>query len=131
MQGLGTQAETAQLAELLDAGVTVACLKSLPESWPGFADSSASALRGKLNQALASGRILDLRGASWPEALNRLRSVRWIPAEANLRFQHRRLKDGEAYFLVNDGDAAFDAEGSFPHPSLSPEIWDEETGGVA
>jgi len=128
LQGLETPEESAQLAELLDAGMTVACLKSLPESWPGFSDGSASALREKLTKALKSGRILDWRGASWQEALGRLRSVRWNPAEANMLFQHRRLKDGEAYVLVNDGDAAFDGEVSFPQASLAPEVWDAEAG---
>ncbi len=131
LQGLETPAETAQLAELLDAGVTVACLKSLPESWPGFRDGSASTLREKFNQARESGRLLDWRGASWPEALNRLQSARWNPADARLRYQHRQLKDGEAYFLVNDGDATFDGEVSFPQASLAPEVWDAEAGTVS
>jgi hypothetical protein len=54
--------------------------------------------------------------------------VRWNPADSKLQYQHRRLKDGEAYFLVNDGDAAFDGEVSFPQVSLAPEVWDAEAG---
>jgi hypothetical protein len=37
---------------------------------------------------------------------------------------------GEIYFIVNHG-SVFTGKVSFPHPRLTPEIWDADTGGIA
>ena len=128
LEGLDTPAEAKLLADLLDSGLTVACLKSMPDSWACLPDGSASALGRKFQRAFESGQILDLRGSSWHEALSKLQSVSWIPTNVKLRYQHRRFKGGEAYFLVNDGPTAFDGEVSFPTTSSFPEIWNADTG---
>jgi hypothetical protein len=53
--------------------------------------------------------------------------VQWAPAGAKLVFQHRRVRDGDIYFLVNYGDG-FRGEVSFPHAGQRPESWNPDTG---
>jgi len=74
--------------------------------------------------------IADARAGGWKAALAQARSVCWSPAEANLVFQHRRLRDGDIYFLVNYGEA-FRGEVSFPHLGERAEVWNADTGQTA
>jgi len=69
------------------------------------------------------------RAGSWRKLLDDIRSVRWMPAEAQLVFQHRRVRDGDIYFIVNHGDP-FAGEVSFPYDGLLAERWDADTGEI-
>ena len=75
----------------------------------------------------AEGRLVDARADGWKTALDKVRSVQWTPATAKLVFQHRRVRDGEIYFVVNYGDA-FSGQVSFPHAGQRPESWNPDTG---
>lgn len=123
-----TAEEADRILELLADGTTLICCHSLPEEWSACRDA---ALREKLRPAVAEavrrGRVVDARGRGWREALADARSVRWLPASANLSFQHRRVAGGEIYLVTNWGEQ-FSGEVSFPHADLTPEIWDADTG---
>ena len=67
-----------------------------------------------------------IRAPSYPPLLPRI-SPPWLPASANLSFQHRRVAGGEIYLVTNWGER-FSGEVSFPHAELGPEIWDADTG---
>ena len=73
------------------------------------------------------GKIVDARAHGWQKVLADTQSIRWIPASANLSFQHRRVPGGEIYLLTNWGPT-FSGEVSFPHADLVPEIWNADTG---
>ena len=73
------------------------------------------------------GKVVDARAHGWQKALADAQSVRWLPASANLSFQHRRVPGGEIYLLTN-WERAFWGEVSFPHADLVPEIWNADTG---
>jgi hypothetical protein len=49
-------------------------------------------------------------------------------ADSNVMFIHRRLADGEAYFVVNRVDRAEAIEGAFRVNGKTPELWDPATG---
>lgn len=48
--------------------------------------------------------------------------------DINIMFIHRRLTDGDAYFLSNRIDRAETVEASFRVTGLKPELWDPATG---
>jgi hypothetical protein len=126
-------AEARRIADLIADNVTVVCCKAMPEDWAVFDDDQDSAdpspLRARFQAAVDRGRVIDARAGSWKAALSAAQSVKWLPADATLSYQHRRVDGGEVYFLMNWG-GDFDGEVSFPHEDLVPEFWDAETGAT-
>jgi hypothetical protein len=49
-------------------------------------------------------------------------------SEANLQFVHRKLSDGDVYFVDNRGDNGQTVEASFRVTGKTPELWHAETG---
>jgi len=123
-----THAEARRILELLEGGAVLVCCHTLPDAWSALCSGGASdPLRAAFHAAFERGTLVDARGQDWQETLADAQSVRWIPASANLSFQHRRVRDGEIYLLTNWG-AAFRGEVSFPQAELTPEIWHADTG---
>ncbi|MBM3790649.1 MAG: hypothetical protein FJW35_09920, partial [Acidobacteria bacterium] len=125
-----TAEEARQVLALIGAGARLLCCHSLPADWPALRTAGGEALREGFARLEASGMIADARAGGWKAALAQARSVCWSPAEANLVFQHRRLRDGDIYFLVNYGEA-FRGEVSFPHLGERAEVWNADTGQTA
>ncbi|MHB8974859.1 MAG: glycosyl hydrolase [Pirellulaceae bacterium] len=126
--------EVRRIQALLADGTVLVCCRTLPEQWSalqpvadGEAEEDVRQLRARLREALDRGKILDARSRGWQGALADAQTVRWIPAAAQLSFQHRRVQGGEIYYMTNWGEA-FAGDVSFPHPELVPEIWDADTG---
>jgi hypothetical protein len=125
--------EVRHIRRLLESGVKIMCCRALPDEWSAFnlqesdQTAKADALLRSFHAAEARGQVVDARADRWRAAVEQARSVRWIPSDASLTFQHRRVKGGEVYFLMNWGED-FKGEVSFPHADLVPEIWDADTG---
>jgi sialidase-1 len=101
----------------------------MPTNWPALrtADDRVPTFFDNMQ---ANGLVVDARADGWKTALAQARSVRWSPADSKLVFQHRRVRDGDIYFLVNYGES-FRGEVSFPHLGDRAEIWDPDTGQTA
>jgi hypothetical protein len=126
--------EARRILELAEAGAVLVCCCTMPQEWTalrelGTPSQDIERLRTGFRQASADGRLIDARKLGWQAALTGAQSVRWIPASANLTFQHRRIQGGEIYFLKNWG-TAFSGEVFFPHNVLTPEIWNADTGNT-
>jgi len=112
-------------------------------------DGAHAPLLPLLRESLAEGRydlqnLVVLDGAELPdigarvsvvqpktsldETLEALASVRFAPG-ADIAFLHRRVGEGELYFLVNRGEP-FEGVGSFPHADGLVELWDADHGSV-
>lgn len=122
-----TLEEARRVLQFLDAGARLLACKSLPSDWAGLREASAESVRQRYAQAQTEGRLVDARADGWRIALDKVRSVQWTPDTAKLVFQHRRVRDGEIYFLVNYGEP-FSGPVSFPHSGQRPETWDPDTG---
>ncbi len=123
-----------RLAELVDGGATVVGNK--PESSPSLSGDAAeyAALVAKLwggDGRVGKGRVIasnDIEGA-----LNQIGvapDFRFTGASdgAEIPFLHRKLADGDSYFLVNRGDKAETITARFRVTGKVPELWHAETG---
>ena len=122
-----TLEEARRVLQFLDAGARLLACKSMPSDWPALREAGAEPLRKRYALAQTEGRLVDARADGWKTTLDKVRSVQWTPATAGLVFQHRRVRDGDIYFLVNYGDD-FRGEVSFPHAGQRPESWNPDTG---
>ena len=132
-----TLAALRRIAALADGGATVIGMK--PEGTPSLADEAAeySALLTKLwpgsgaITAAGNGRVI---ASNDVEAS--LRQIGVAPdfrftggqAGAEIPFVHRKLADGESYFLVNRLDRPETIEARFRVTGKAPELWHAETG---
>ncbi|NUQ63510.1 MAG: hypothetical protein HUU20_13610 [Pirellulales bacterium] len=120
--------EARRILELVEGGTLLVCCRTMPDDWPALRGSSdAAPLQEAFRTAIRRGKVIDARTQGWQTALDDGQSVRWIPASANLSFQHRRVQGGEVYFVTNWG-GKFLGDVSFPHADLVPEIWDADAG---
>jgi len=123
-----TRDEARRITELVEGGALLVCCHTMPDEWSALRDAAdAEGSRPALRGAIESGKVVDARIQGRQKALADAQSVRWLPASANLSFQHRRVHGGEIYLLTNWGKA-FWGEVSFPHADLVPEIWNADTG---
>ena len=123
-----TPDEARRILELVQGGIVLVCCHSMPDDWSAVRDSAdAEGLRSAFRTAIENGKVVDARAQGWQKALTDAQSVRWLPASANLSFQHRRVSGGEIYLLTN-WEEAFRGEVSFPHAELVPELWNVDTG---
>jgi hypothetical protein len=129
LEDVKTESEAGRILQWLEHGVTVICCASLPAQWSGLRSPATARMRDQFEAARSRGRIVDARIAGWRKALDDVRSVRWTPETAKLVFQHRRVKGGDIYLLVNEGEM-FRGEVSFPHEGRAVEHWDADTGEI-
>ena len=131
-----TLATLRRLAQLVEGGATVVGLA--PESSPSLDgdDGAFEALVAKLwpggaQASVGKGRVI---ASSDIEAA--LRSIGVAPdfrfsggeAGAKIPFLHRKLADGDSYFLVNQLDRTETIEARFRVTGKTPELWHAETG---
>jgi hypothetical protein len=129
-----------QIAQLVAAGATVVGDK--PQATPSLADRAADfhALADALwgsgaagEHRYGKGRILS--GKSLADAVLHLRlepdfSYSKPAADTTVWFVHRRLPDGDLYFVNNRQDRAERIEAQFRVSGRAPELWHADTGVV-
>jgi hypothetical protein len=129
-----------QIAELAAAGATIVGDK--PQSTPSLADSAtafqalADALWGSRvagEHRYGKGRVLS--GKALPDAIRDLKLIPDFsyskPADdTTLRFVHRRLTDGDLYFVNNRQDRPERIEARFRVSGYAPELWHADSGVV-
>jgi hypothetical protein len=99
---------------------TAAVKTVLDRLWPGTAVTTVG--RGRVFQATDTAAPLQAIGLAPDFIYSR-------PApDTRVMFIHRKLADGDAYFLSNRVDRADRIEGSFRVTGLVPELWDPATG---
>ncbi len=123
-----TLAEAEDLLSLVRAGVPVWCGHTLPGEWTALqgSDARVARVRAELERAAEEGSLVDARTQGWQGVVEVGRSVRW-PESALLSFQHRRVGDAHVYFVAS-WEEPFTGDVTFPHDTLTPELWDADTG---
>ncbi len=126
-----------RLHELVEQGLVLAGPKPEgspangddPEVWRGLADDLWSP--GVVEKAFGKGRVLDV--ADPDAAMARLGVAKDFDpgapeADAEFRFVHRRLSDGDSYFVNNRTARRERVEARFRVTGRVPELWRPETG---
>jgi len=133
-----TLAALRRLAELADGGATI--VGTAPEGSPGLNDDAAeyAALVRRLWSGapvtqVGKGRVF--AGQDVEAALAALGAapdfvVAGGAADADVRFLHRRLDDGDLYFVNNRKDRAETLEARFRVTGKAPQIWRADTGAI-
>ncbi|MCX7675864.1 MAG: glycosyl hydrolase, partial [Alteraurantiacibacter sp.] len=127
-----------KLASLVEAGATVVGLP--PQDSPSLADDRAewSALVARLwpgtdRAQVGKGQVFamaDIDAAL--AAMGVAPGMRLTGASegAHIPYVHRRLADGDSFFLVNQRDRTETVEARFRVTGKAPELWNAETGTV-
>ena len=131
-----TLAALRRLAALVEGGATVVGLK--PEGTPSLANEAAdyAALVAKLwpgadVAAVGKGRVVasgDINAALAVLGVAPDFAFTGGAADADIPFIHRKLADGDSYFLVNRKDRPEVIEAHFRVTGKAPELWHAETG---
>jgi len=126
-----TLATLRRLQALAEAGATI--VGPAPRASLGLADDAAQfgALVKRLWQGGAVTRVGKgqvVNGGDIEAALQTLGQAPDLDAAARLAFVHRRLDDGDLYFVSNQGDAAVDTEVRFNVRGKAPEFWHADSG---
>jgi hypothetical protein len=122
---------------LVKAGATVAGAK--PTDDPSQADDQAEFDRlnselfgdGSGEHTVGTGKVY--AGQSLSDVFNALKlspdfDYTKSDADANLQFVHRKLADGDLYFVDNRGDRDQTVDATFRVAGKAPELWYAETG---
>jgi hypothetical protein len=131
-----TLAVLRRLAELAADGATI--IGSAPQSSPGLNDDAgefATLVRllwsGDATTSVGAGRVIASRHIE--DALSTAGvkpdfDYAKPAADSEILFVHRRLDDGDAYFLTNRRNRAETLEGRFRVTGKVPELWYADTG---
>ncbi len=127
-----------RIATLVEGGATV--VGKAPTGSPGLIDNTAeyAALVAKLWPGSATAKVGQGRVVASNEIEAALASIGITPdfsfsggqADTDLPFVHRRLDDGDSYFIVNRKGRAESIEARFGVTGKAPELWDAETGAI-
>ena len=126
--------------KLVEQGAVVAGEK--PTDTPSLADDAAEfkklsdALFGSGSGVQSVGKGKVYAGQNAEAALKALQVTRDFdynkPGNGqSVEFVHRKLADGDVYFLDNRGDADTDVDASFRVAGKAPELWYSENGRIA
>jgi hypothetical protein len=123
-----------KLRDIVKAGVAV--VGPRPVDSPSLADNQADVQAlvrelwgtegapGKIDAARTPGQALAALGLAPDFDYAKPRE------DTSLMFVHRRVPDGELYWVSNAGDAAQDLEATFRVQGKAPEIWHADTGAM-
>ena len=125
-----------KVAELVKAGATVIGRK--PSRCPSLADfENADAQiqkmaadlwpKGKGERRVGKGRVIAGKSFEAILAEDKL-GADFSSGDDNVSYIHRKLKDGESYFVAYQEDQAKDLSLSFRVTGMVPEIWNPVTG---
>ncbi len=128
-----------KIAELVDAGATVVGAK--PEGTPSLADDAAAfhTLADKIwgdgmgTHSYGKGKAVAKQSlAEVLSAMSVAPDFEYTKpqADTNLLFVHRKLSDGDAYFVDNRSDHAESLEASFRVQGREAELWHADTGVI-
>lgn len=138
--GLGTERVSLPVLEkvrsMVQAGAVLIGLR--PQGSPSLADDSAKMKQvldtlwtGKPDARVGKGRVFTT-GEAGPalEAVGITADMSYDKPQpdSHVMFIHRRLANGEVYFLSNRIDRAETIQASFRVTGLQPELWDPATG---
>lgn len=130
-----TLATLQRIAALVDAGATL--IGMAPERAPGLKDDATAfkALVDKLwsGGATGKGQVIasrDVEGALASAGVGPDFRVTQGGADKDYRFVHRKLTDGDLYFVNNRADRAGPIEARFRVTGKQPEIWRATDGKV-
>lgn len=130
-----TLATLQRIAALVDAGATL--IGMAPERAPGLKDDATAfkALVDKLwsGGATGKGRVIasrDVEGALASAGVGPDFRVTQGGADKDYRFVHRKLTDGDLYFVNNRTERAGPIEARFRVTGKQPEIWRATDGKV-
>ena len=133
LDALRTAEEAQHMAALLDRGTQIACValfaRRLARAATARIERRTAELARRFARAVADGQVVNARAMGWNAAVSAGRSVNWTPTDAHLVYQHRQVRGGEIYVLVNYGDD-FQGEVSFPHVGWRAERFDADTGTI-
>ncbi len=121
-----------RIAELAETGATI--VGNAPVSSPSQADNSAefSALVNKLWGGAAVGKGRVIAGNDVEAALATIGTKPDFRTNAGegseILFLHRKLADGDTYFINNRADRSETVEARFRVTGKTPEIWRADTG---
>ena len=125
-----------RLKALATAGATI--VGPAPTGSPSLMDDAPTfaALAGELwapggDTAVGKGRVIDSRDIEKALAsLGIAPDFSHSPTASSMLFLHRKLDDGDLYFLTNRGAAADKAELRFRVAGKTPAIWRADTGRI-
>ncbi len=124
-----------KLAKLVEGGATL--VGKAPEGNPGLNHDAAeySALVAKLwgagGGAVGQGRVIasnDIEAALTQIGVAPDFRIIDAATDADIPFIHRKLKDGDSYFIVNRKDRTESFNAHFRVTGKAPELWYAETG---
>ena len=126
-----------KLAALVEGGATV--VGARPEGDPSLAanDAEYAALLARLWPGGAIAQVGKGRVIAGKDIEAALAQIGVAPdfrysggqADSAIPFVHRKLADGDSYFLVNQKDRTETIEARFRVTGKAPELWRAETGG--
>ena len=119
-----------KIAQLAKGGATIMGVK--PERTPSLKDDQQEFQR-LVNEVWSSGNTKVTTGKALAEALTSLNiqpdfSYTKPQQSTKLLYVHRKLSDGDLYWVNNRSDSACDAEVIFRVTGKTPQIWHPETG---
>ncbi|NND68048.1 MAG: glycoside hydrolase [Halioglobus sp.] len=124
-----------RIAELVAQGATV--VGTAPESTPSLADDSAAFAslvdelwHGSADGAYGKGRVIAAADVESVLAALGLAPDFAHGSDAEVLFNHRRLADGDLYFLSNRTDEDISGEYRFRVSGRTPKVWRADTGAV-
>lgn len=136
----------AKIAEVVNGGGAVIFIAHPPEMAPGVADQDARTKRlqamlrelldhpsGKVSVAVNADNAIERLGADLAPDFQIVASGADTEAERqsareNVGFIHRRLRDGDLYFVSNISGVSRDLRVRFACGHKKPELWNPETG---
>jgi len=131
-----TLATLRRIAALAEGGATIVGLP--PEADPGLAGDAAdyAALVAKLWPAGGDARVGNGRVIASADIEAALRTIGVAPdfrytggePDGMIPFVHRKLADGDSYFLVNQRDRTETIDAHFRVTGKAPDLWRAETG---
>lgn len=122
-----------KISSLVEQGATV--VGARPVMTPSLADDANefNSLAGRLwgaAETVGKGRVLsEALATSLPQLSVAPDCL--LTGQGNLRFVHRRVEQGDIYFVSTDSAAAQNAQASFRIEGKEPEIWRADTGEIA